>query len=114
MYFTTSRDLAEDGAPLKFLEYAKDISKLLSLSQCRKIPQRIRIRLGNRILPNWKQKNRFSENDFLEKSSVPKKELLARNTTFSQDKVRYESGRVPFDQVKVSEKTHRAEKSFKV
>ena len=45
---------------------------------------------------------------------VPKNELPVRKTTFSQGKVHYESGSVPFDQVRVSEKTHRAEKSFKV
>ena len=48
--------------PLKFLEYARDIVfKLLSLSQCRKYPQRIRIRLGNTLSPTGNTKIPFFE-----------------------------------------------------
>ena len=52
---------AQVSAPLKFqktefLKYAKDtIAKISSISQCRKISERIRIRLANHIFPNWKQ-----------------------------------------------------------
>ena len=35
------------------------ILKLLSVSQCRKIPQEIRRRLGNHFSSNWKQKKSF-------------------------------------------------------
>ena len=44
---------AHVGTPLKFLKYAEHtIFKLLPISQCRKIPQGIRIRLGNQFFPN--------------------------------------------------------------
>ena len=87
---------AQIGASLKFLEYAKyNLFKLLSLSQYfRKIPQRIRIRLGNHIFPNWKT--------FFFGS-------LCLNYLFSSRKPLWKrEGRVPFDQMKVSEKTHNA------
>ena len=35
---------------------------------------------------------------------MAKKEVSAQKTTFSQAEIHYESGRVPFDQMKVSEK----------
>ena len=41
-----------------------------------------------------------------------KKELSAQKATFSQPEIRHESGKVPFNQMKVSQKTHRAKKRF--
>ena len=72
-----------------------------------KKPERIRIRLGNHIFPNWKQKIHFSKKKsfFFQKSlKVPEKELSAGKTIFSQPEIRYEIGTVNFDQMKVSEK----------
>ena len=66
---------------------------------CQKIPQRIRIRLGNHIFFNWKQKS------ILQKTHSAKKELLAQKISFPQAEIRSESRKVPFDQMKVSEKT---------
>ena len=38
---------------------------------------------------------------------VPEEELSTSKTTFSQDEINYESGRVSFEQMKVSEKKGR-------
>ena len=38
--------------------------------------------------------------------------ILTRKTTSSQAEIRYESGRVPFDQMKVSEKNAQSEKKL--
>ena len=69
-----------ETAPLKILEYTKGtVFKLLLLSQCRKIPQRIQRKFGNNIFPNWNKIN-FSKKkcvDFFRKSPT------AENRTFS-------------------------------
>ena len=44
---------------------------------------------------------------------VPKKELSAGKTTFSQVEIRYESARVPFDQLEVSGKNEQSQKNPK-
>ena len=86
--------------------------KLVSFSQYRKLPQRIRIRLGNYISLSWKQKSNFRNKiDFLEKSQY-RKELLARTTTSARAEISYAGNRVPFEHMKVSGKTHRAKKSL--
>ena len=59
------------------------------------------------IFTNWKQNIHFSRKSLI----VPKKEASARKTTFSQAEIRHESGRLPSDQMKVSEKTRRAKKA---
>ena len=43
---------------------------------------------------------------------MPKKELSGQNTNFSQAEIRYESGRVPFDQMKVSKKNAQSQKKL--
>ena len=43
---------------------------------------------------------------------MPKKELLARKTIFSQDEIRHESGRVPLVQMKVSKENAQNQKAL--
>ena len=80
---------AQVGAPLKF--YYK-VFILLSFSQCQKIPQRIRIGLGNHIFTNWKQKIHSQKIFFRKRLIVPKKILSAQGTTLSQAESLYKSG----------------------
>ena len=44
-------------------------------------------------------------------SHSAEEELSDSKNTFSQAEICYESGRVPFDQMEVSEKTHRTKKA---
>ena len=62
------------------------------------------------VFPNWKQKIHFSK--FFRIRLIVPKELSARKTTFFEAEIRYESGRVSFDQMKVSEKHTEPKISF--
>ena len=61
------------------------------------------ISLGNHFFPNWKHKKSIFE-FFWKSLIVPKKELSAGKTTFSQAEISYESKGIPFDQKKNSKK----------
>ena len=86
------------GAPLEVLEHAKDpVFNFLPLSQCRKMPQMIRIsrkpHFGNHISPTGNKKPIFRKKiNFLEKSHSAEKKLSAQKTTFSQAKIHYGNG----------------------
>ena len=57
------------------------------------------------LFPRLETKNLLFEKIFFRKRLIEKKtELSARKTTFSQAEISYESRKVPFDQIKVSEK----------
>ena len=57
----TSWDRSKSAPRSSFLNIQRTLVflKLLSLSQCRKISQRVRIIFENHIFPNWKQKIHF-------------------------------------------------------
>ena len=49
----------------------------------------------------------------MEKSHGAEKEISAGKATFSEPKISYESGRLPFDQLKVSEKDAQSRQKLK-
>ena len=78
-----------------------------SFIKAEKTPQGICKKTQKPLFPNWRQ------NIHPESLIVPKKELSASKTALSEVEISYESKGVPFDQMKASEKTHRAEKNLK-
>ena len=86
------------------------IPQILSNLQCRKIPRGIRIKLENHFLPTGNKmflKIKFSE-------LLSRKSHSAKNGGFSSQNYFFSSRhqvRVPVDEMKLSERTHRAEKS---
>ena len=103
------------GAPIKFLEYAKDtVFKLSSLPQCRKITQKDTHKIRKPLFLQLEtQKPILQKIGFSRKSlTVPKKELSAQPSTFSQAEISYPSARVSFNQMNVSKKIAEIQKKY--
>ena len=94
----TSRDRPKSAPRSSFLNMQRTLfSNVYHFLSAEKYPQRIRIRLRNHVFPNWKQKIHFRF--FFGSLIVPKKNFQPKNY-LSQAEIRYERGRVLFDQKK--------------
>ena len=73
-----------------FLNLQRTWSQVFGISQCQKLPQEGRLRLGSHFFPNWNHKN--SNSMMMKRVSV----------NFPQSEISYESKGLLFDQMKVS------------
>ena len=86
------------------------IVEILSILQCRKIPEGIRIRLENNFLANWKQKTFFKKKLYFSFGKKSHSAEIPKRTPKRFFQAKNVKG-VPFYRKQFQKKPHRVEKS---